>query len=216
MSISFIQKRLFSGTCQVRSHIGSAAVYLTPETKVSMLPMQAPKIIRKGKKSLKLSQSVTVTGPRGAISMEIPDFVSVDQDLEHSKLSVSVKDPEDKIQRSMWGTVRSTVNNHIIGVNEGHLATLKFVGTGYRAQLEQNGTFVSCKVGASVLQGLTVPEGIVVKSPTPTSLIIEGCNKQQVLLFAANLRKFHPPEPYKGKGIYVNGETIKLKDKKIK
>lgn len=101
-------------------------------------------------------------------------------------------------------------------MSEGHLATLKFVGTGYRAQLEQDGKFVSIKVGASEMQGLPVPEGIKVSSPVPTSLIIEGCNKQQVLLYAANLRNFHPPEPYKGKGIYVNNETIKLKDKKIK
>lgn len=215
MSISI--KRCFSFTCRLRSHIGSAPVYLTPETKISVMPLKVPKIIRKGNKSMTLSQLATIEGPKGKISMEIPDFISVKSpENDASRLSVSVVNSEDKIQRSMWGTTRSHINNHVNGVNEGHLASLKFVGTGYRAQLEDNGKFVSVKVGASVPQGLHIPEGITVSAPTPTSLIIEGCNKQQVLLFAANLRKFHPPEPYKGKGIYVNNETIKLKDKKIK
>lgn len=173
-------------------------------------------MIRKGNKSLKLSQLIMVEGPKGKVGLEVPDFVKVHADENGAKINVSVLDASDKIQKSMWGTVRSLINNNITGVSEGHLATLKFVGTGYRAQLEQNGKFVSVKVGASVMQGLHVPDGITVKAPGPTSLIIEGSNKQQVHLFAANLRKFHPPEPYKGKGIYVNNETITLKDKKIK
>lgn len=214
--MSFVTRRCFSLSGPLKSHIGSAPVYLTPQTKVSVQPLVVPKIIRKGHKSMKLTQLATVEGPRGQITMEIPDFVSVQLEDDNAKLSVSVKSPDEKIQRSMWGTVRSLLSNHVSGVNEGHLAALRFVGTGYRAQLERNNTFVNVKVGASVTQGLTIPEGITVKSPAPTSLLIEGCNKQQVLLFAANLRKFHPPEPYKGKGIYVNNETIKLKDKKIK
>lgn len=191
-------------------------MFLTPETKFVLMPLSSPKVIRKGNKSLILSQNISVKGPLGEISMEIPDFVKIKHDENVGKLEVSVDNSSDKTQKAMWGTVRSHINNHVTGVNEGHMAILKFVGTGYKAQIENNGTFVSVKVGASVMQGLTIPENITVKSPAPTSLIIEGVNKQQVLLFAANLRKFHPPEPYKGKGIYVNNETIKLKDKKIK
>lgn len=214
--MTFVSRRLFSVSALLRSHIGSSPVYLTPETKLVVESMKLPKIIRKGNKSLKLSKNVTVSGPLGKIDMEIPDFVEIKQDGSSGKIEVAVKDSTDKTQRSMWGTVRSHINNHITGVNESHMAVLKFVGTGYRAQLEENNTFVNVKVGASVRQGLPIPEGIIVKSPVPTSLIVEGVNKQQVLLFAANLRKFHPPEPYKGKGIYVNNETIKIKDKKIK
>lgn len=214
--MSFISTRLFSVSRRACSHIGSAPIYLAPETKFAISPMVVPKVIRKGNKSLKLSQLITVEGPKGKIDMEIPDFVNVKVDGTGAKMNVSILDDSNKMQKAMWGTVRSHINNHITGVSEGHLATLKFVGTGYRAMLEQNGKFVSVKVGASVMQGLQVPEGITVKAPGPTSLIIEGPNKQQVHLFAANLRKFHPPEPYKGKGIYVNNETITLKDKKIK
>lgn len=214
--MSSIGTRCFSMSRRLWSHIGSSPIYLAPETKFSISALKVPKVIRKGNKSLKLSQIVTVEGPKGQIAMEMPDFVKVQADSSGAKLNVSILDTTDKIQRSMWGTTRSHINNHVTGVSEGHLATLKFVGTGYRAQLEQDGKFVSIKVGASEMQGLPVPEGIKVSSPVPTSLIIEGCNKQQVLLYAANLRNFHPPEPYKGKGIYVNNETIKLKDKKIK
>lgn len=212
----FILKRSFSVGNVLRSHIGSATIYISSETSLSITTLAQPKVVRKGNKSLNLSKNIKVTGPLGSISMDIPDFVTINHDQVDGKVSISILDDSDKMQKSMWGTVRSNLNNHIIGVNEGHMAFLKFVGTGYRAQIENDGKFVSVKVGASITQGLPIPEGIEVKSPSLTSLIINGCNKQQVNLFAANIRKFHPPEPYKGKGIYVNDETIKLKDKKIK
>ncbi|CEP63138.1 mitochondrial 54S ribosomal protein uL6m LALA0_S07e03246g [Lachancea lanzarotensis] len=214
VSLNF--KRQFSGTRVAHSHIGSLPVFTTRDTKFELTELRPPHVIRKGNKSLTLSQILSVTGPRGTLSMQVPEFVKINEDVGNGKISVSVQNETDKMQKSLWGTVRSHLNNHVVGVNEGHMAVLKFVGTGYRAQLQQEGKFVSVKVGASIMQGLPVPDGITVTSPTPTSLIIEGCNKQQVYLFAANLRKFHPPEPYKGKGIYVNDEKIVLKDKKIK
>lgn len=214
--MSLIGKRLLSSSQVLQSHIGSASIFITEGTSLTTETLALPTIIRKGNKVLTLSQYVTVKGPKGEISMKIPDFVELKKDPKGTIVDIAVNNSGDKIQRSMWGTIRSLLQNHVTGVNEGHLATLKFVGTGYRASLERDGTFVNVKVGASITQGLTIPEGITVKSPTQTSLIIEGCDKQQVLLFAANLRKFHPPEPYKGKGIYVNSEAIKIKDKKIK
>lgn len=200
----------------VQSHVGSMPIYVAPEVNVSIGPMSVAKTIRKGRGLLSLAQVISVEGPKGTLKLEVPDFISMEKDKDSGKVTISVKDNESKLQKSMWGTVRSLVNNHIVGVTEGHMAILKFVGTGYGARLENDGKFVYIKVGASIKQGLDVPEGITVKSPSLTSLIIEGSDKQQVLLFAAKLRDFHPPEPYKGKGIYVNGETIKLKAKKIK
>lgn len=214
--MSIISKRLFSVSSIVRSHIGASVIYSNPESHVSLTTLNPPRLIQKGRKFLKLSQCVTVKGPRGEVSMDIPDFAHVETNGETHKIHVSVDDDSNSIQKAMWGTLRSHMNNHVIGVNEGHLAILRFVGTGYRATIGKDGKYVGVKVGASIPQGLDVPQGINVKSPTPTTLIIEGCDKQQVFLFAAKLRDFHPPEPYKGKGIYVGDETIKIKNKKIK
>ncbi|CCD23977.1 mitochondrial 54S ribosomal protein uL6m NDAI_0C03170 [Naumovozyma dairenensis CBS 421] len=218
-----IGRRFFSVNHFLRSHIGASPLYTTPETKITLGMLTAPKVIRKGKRSLKLSQYVSIDGPKGSLRLEIPDFVDIvpekTESESSSKYFVTVKNPSDVMQKSMWGTVRSHINNNITGVNEGHMSILKFVGTGYRASIEKTdngGNFVNVKVGASIKQGLDVPDGIRVETPVPTLLIIEGCDKQQVSQFAAKIRKFHPPEPYKGKGIYVNDETVKLKNKKIK
>lgn len=211
-----LSRRSLSCTTILKSHVGGSGIFTTPETHVKIEPLDPPTVIQKGIKRLMLNQLVTVTGPKGEVSMEVPDFASIDINQEQRKINVSVMDADAKLQKSMWGTIRSHLHNHVIGVNEGHLAVLKFVGTGYRAQLEKDGRYIGVKVGASIPQGIDVPEGITATLPAPTTLILEGCNKQQVMLLAAKIRDFRPPEPYKGKGIYVNNETIKLKNKKIK
>lgn len=212
----YLSKRPLFSTAFLRSHIGSLSIFITPETQVKVEPLNPPKLIQNGIKRFVLNQLVIVKGPKGQVEMKIPSFSNIDIDEEHRRIKVSVVNPEQKLQKSMWGTIRSLLNNHVIGVNEGHLAILKFVGTGYRAQLEKDGKYVGVKVGASIPQGLDIPEGITASLPASTTLILEGCNKQQVMQLAAKIRNFHPPEPYKGKGIYVNNETIKLKNKKIK
>ena len=124
------------------------------------------------------------------------------------------------------GTTRAILNNHILGVSEGHSAILRFVGVGFRAMIEPTAVtkqpayegqqFVSLKVGYSHPIELGVPEGVKASSPQPTRLLLEGTNKEVVMQFAAEIRAWRKPEPYKGKGIFVNGETIRLKNKKIK
>lgn len=76
--------------------------------------------------------------------------------------------------------------------------------------------FVSLKVGYSHPIELGVPEGVKASVPQSTRILLEGCEKEVVMQFAAEIRQWRRPEPYKGKGIFVNGETIKLKAKKIK
>lgn len=82
--------------------------------------------------------------------------------------------------------------------------------------MEQNNTVVSLKVGFTHPVELKVPEGVKASTPQPTRILLEGANRRDVNQFAAELRAWRKPEPYKGKGIFVNGETIKLKAKKIK
>lgn len=171
--------------------------------------------------------------------------------LEHNeetrKATLSVLNREERKQREMWGmsnllipwllplaewslmasgTTRAYLNNHILGVSEGHTAILRLVGVGYRATVEPSAVsvqpeypgqqFVSLKVGYSHPIELGVPLGMKASTPQPTRILLEGMEKEVVNQYAAKIRKWRVPEPYKGKGIFVNGETIKLKAKKIK
>ena len=111
-------------------------------------------------------------------------------------------------------------------MSEGHTAILRLVGVGYRATIETTATtvqpeypgqqFVSLKVGYSHPIELGVPQAVKASTPQPTRILLEGMEKEVVNQFAAKIRMWRKPEPYKGKGIFVNGETIKLKAKKIK
>lgn len=124
------------------------------------------------------------------------------------------------------GTTRAYLQNHILGVSEGHSAILRFNGVGYRASVETTATtvepeypgqqFVNLKVGYSHPIELGIPKGVKASTPQPTRLLLEGPEKEVVMQFAANIRKWRKPEPYKGKGIFVNGETIRLKNKRTK
>lgn len=127
---------------------------------------------------------------------------------------------------SISGMVRAYLQNHILGVSEGHAAILRLVGVGYRATIEKSAVtvspeydgqqFVSLKVGYSHPIELGIPRGVKASTPQPTRILLEGPEKEVVKQFAANIRAWRVPEPYKGKGIFVNDETIKLKAKKIK
>ena len=124
------------------------------------------------------------------------------------------------------GTTRAYLQNHVLGVSEGHSTILRLVGVGFRATIEKSATtvspafegqqFVNLKVGYSHPIELGVPYGVKASTPQPTRILLEGIEKEVLKQFAANIRKWRVPEPYKGKGIFVDGETIKLKAKKIK
>ena len=118
------------------------------------------------------------------------------------------------------------LQNQILGVSEGHSTILRLVGVGYRATIENSAVtkqaaypgqkFVSLKVGYSHPIELGVPEGVKASTPQPTRILLEGCEKGTLKQFAAEIREWRRPEPYKGKGIFIDGETIRLKAKKIK
>jgi len=158
--------------------------------------------------------------------MRFPNFMSITRTKPGGPVVLSVEDPNDKFQRAMWGTVRAYINNHIVGVSEGHAAILRLVGVGYRATVEPKAStkdpeyegqmFVNLKVGYSHPIELGVPKGVKASTPQPTRILLEGIEKEVVKQFAAKIRKWRVPEPYKGKGIFVDDETIRLKAKKIK
>ena len=124
------------------------------------------------------------------------------------------------------GTMRAHVQNSVAGVSEGHICILRLVGVGYRATIEEKAItkkpeypgqkFVSLKLGFAHPVELGVPQGVKATVPQPTRILLEGSNKHDITQFAADIRAWRKPEPYKGKGIFVNDETIRLKAKKIK
>lgn len=225
-TVSVITPRLnsvrFFTTSESRfSNIGKQPIRIGTDTEFSTekIPLEFCKKFTKRKDTISLDQQVIIKGPKGVLKVALPSFVKVENDETNKAISVTVEDPNDPIQRPMWGTARALIHNHVIGTTEGHLAIVRFVGTGYRAILEtdENGhQVVALKLGFPYTPKLKIPEGLTVSSPNPARLLIEGLDKQQVKLFAARIREFRKPEPYKGKGIFVDGETIKLKEKKIK
>jgi large subunit ribosomal protein L6 len=125
---------------------------------------------------------------------------------------------------TLAGTTWSYLNNYIMGVSEGHTAVLRLVGIGYRATVEPRPEqeeypgqqFVCLKLGFSHPVEMGLPKGMKASAPQPTRVLLEGIDKEQIMQFAARIRRWRVPEPYKGKGIFINDETIKLKQKKIK
>lgn len=221
-SVAFLganTSRSFSNSPVWGSNIGRQPIRITNDTQCSTetIPLEFCKKFTKRKDTISLDQQVVIKGPKGVLKVALPSFVQITQ--EDGAISVAVEDPTDRIQRSMWGTSRALIHNNIIGTTEGHLAIVRFVGTGYRALLEKDekgNDIVALKLGFPYTPKLKIPEGLTVSSPNPARLLIEGLDKQQVKLFAARIREFRKPERYKGKGIFVDGETVKLKEKKIK
>lgn len=180
--------------------------------------MLIPTVIPKGTEKIILNKLLSIKGPKGEINLKIPEFLKIDTS-NNSNIKIEIEDEKNKIQKSLWGTFRSLINNAVIGVTDGHSSTLRFKGTGYRVMLEKDDKgidWVKMKVGRCNVEGLPIPENIICETPSQTLLVLSGPDKQKLNLFAARLRNMRPPEPYKGKGIYFNDETIKLKAKKVK
>ena len=129
-------------------------------------------------------------------------------------LAVSVDNPEVKQQRSMWGTTRTLINNAIIGMTEGFSVPLYLVGVGYRAALEDDprqptdgtrGQRLNMKLGFSHSVIVPIPPHVKAEVPSPTKIVLSCTDKHQLGLFAAKVRRYRPPEPYKGKVSCVLG-----------
>ncbi|KAI5850903.1 60S ribosomal protein-like protein L6 [Tricharina praecox] len=205
--------RAFSTVAPLRSKIGGMPISLPPTVKLTKI---AP-TPRPGRKQD--MGTISVEGPLGLLSLQVPDFISVEIDTAAAKVTVTPQDARERLQRERWGTVRAMLQNHITGVSEGHVAILRLVGVGYRASIEERpviGKIVNLKVQYAHPVELPVPVGVTASTPQPTRILLEGANKEVVTQFAAEIRAWRKPEPYKGKGIFVNNETIKLKTRKIK
>jgi large subunit ribosomal protein L6 len=170
-------------------------------SRVGKLPIDLPKDVR-----VEISASdVKVVGPRGEMSLDIPNVLNVD--VKDSQIVVSTK-KSTKRSKSLHGTYRSLLSNMILGVRGGWTKTLELVGTGYRAKLEGDTLIIT--VGFSHPVEFKAPKGISFK--VEKSLItVEGINKELVGQTAAMIRAIRPPEPYKGKGIRYQDEVVRRK-----
>ena len=149
---------------------------------------------------------VTVKGPKGTLTQSLRPEMIIKQD--GNVLTVS-RPSEDKLHRSLHGLTRTLLNNMVVGVSEGYKKELEVNGVGYRVAKE--GKNLVMNLGYS--HQVTVPEieGITIDVPAPNKIIINGCDKQMVGQFAAEIREKRPPEPYKGKGIKYVDEVIRRK-----
>ena len=152
-------------------------------------------------------QAVTVKGPKGSLSLTVPEPISVDRSDEGV---VEVKRPNDEREaRSLHGLTRSLINNMVVGVTDGYEKKLEIHGTGYRVA-NQGGSLVF-SLGYSHRSPWTPPQGIAFAVENPTRFSVQGIDKQQVGEVAANIRKLRKPDPYKGKGVRYAGEQIRRK-----
>ena len=215
-------RRHFSATAGRPSKLGRTPISIPPGVEVAVSEPWHKKDATTYLKTMK--RTVTVQGPLGKLNFDVPSFVHFDHDAAARKTTLSVEDQEDRKQREMWGTTWAYIQRHIIGVSEGHTAVLRLVGIGYRATVEDRPDkeaypgqkFVCLKLGFSHPVELGLPLGMKASTPQPTRIMLEGIDREEVMSFAAQCRKWRVPEPYKGKGIFVNDETIKLKQKKVK
>ena len=170
---------------------------------------------RLGKKPVNVPTNVKVSinkgiisfeGPKGKLEYAIPNPITVKVDGNQIKVSR----PSDlKTHMSLHGLVRTLISNMITGVTEGYKKELEIKGVGYKAQVQ--GSKLSMALGFSHPVEYPIPEGVIIETPKPTIIVVKGIDKVKVGEIAAELRDFHKPEPYKGKGIRYTGEYVRHK-----
>lgn len=155
--------------------------------------------------------TLSVKGPKGNLTLGLSDLI--DYKVEGEEIFVKPAN-ESKQARAFWGMQRTLVSNLVEGVTAGFSKTLIIKGVGYRANAQ--GDKLKLQLGYSHDVDLDVPAGLEVKTPDQTTIEISGIDKQSVGQFAAEIRRWRKPEPYKGKGIAYRGEYIFRKEGKKK
>ena len=170
---------------------------------------------RKGKIPVKIPSGVqakvegnhlSVKGPKGTLTKEIPPQILVTVDGDHIQVALNGDSSQDK---NFHGLYRTLIENLVLGVAKGFERKLEMVGVGYRANVQ--GTLLDLQLGFSHPVKLPIPKGIEVKVDKNTLITLNGSDKQTIGQFAADIRSMKPPEPYQGKGIRYAGEYVRKK-----
>ena len=152
---------------------------------------------------------VTVKGPKGELTREFSDLIKIN--VEGNVVTFE-RSSDDSKYKSLHGTTRANFHNMVVGVSEGFKKELELRGVGYRAQMQ--GKKLVLNVGYSHPVEFEEEDGITYETPSATSIIVSGINKEEVGDCAARIRATRAPEPYKGKGIRYVGEFVRRKEGK--
>lgn len=176
---------------------------------------------RVGKHAVNIPANVKVTFENGVLSgnstlgsftYNVPSIVKVA--LEKDSILFSIDDKENKDARSMWGTCRAQVANAIAGLVKHFEVKADLVGVGYKAEVK--GNVLVLTLGYSHNIEYAIPEGIKIACEKPTTIVVQGADKQKVGQVMKEIQAFRKPEPYKGKGIIIQGQFVYRKEGKKK
>ena len=174
-------------------------------SRIGRKPVEVPASVKVGV----AGGEVCVEGPKGKLQFKF-----------HPRMKVNFKDNQLLVERptnirtdrALHGLTRSLIQNMVRGVTEGYSKALEIEGVGYKAQV--SGRKLLLNLGYTHPIAYLIPEGIEIKAPKPTQLVISGTDRQKVGQVASEIRGFHEPEPYKGKGIRYAGEVLRRKQGK--
>lgn len=176
-------------------------------SKVGKHPVHLPASV----KAVVSNGCVVLSASSKTVSVPVPDQV----EANCSDGVISFKSLADTKQaKSLWGTVRALVNNAVKGLSEPFVKRLDLVGVGYKAAL--NGNTVNLQLAYSHDISVPVPEGVSVKVEKQTTIFVSSNDKQQLGAFIRKLQSYRMPEPYKGKGVIIEGQYVYRKEGKKK
>ncbi len=176
-------------------------------SRVAKVPVPLPK----GVEVTQAGTTLRVKGPKGELSLALNPEVEV---RVADGLAQVTSRSQAQSSRAQAGTARALLSNMVNGVAKGFERKLELVGVGYRAQAQ--GRKLNLTLGFSHPVVFAVPEGITIDTPSQTEIVIKGIDKHSVGQVAANIRRYRPPEPYKGKGVRYSGEKVVIKEAKKK
>jgi len=169
---------------------------------------QKPVVIEGGAKVTVTDRLINVEGPKGTLKYEHRPEVTVSVDSDTNQVIVK-RSGNDRSSREFHGLTRALIANMVEGVTKGYEKRLEIVGVGYIAAIQ--GDVLQLRVGYANELHQKIPKSLNVTCPDQTHIVVQGCDKQQVGQFAAEVRSLRKPEPYKGKGIRYQGEQVKIK-----
>ena len=176
-------------------------------SRIAKEPVNIPKDVE----SNLSEQTITMKGSKGSLSLSLNQEVELK--VQDNSLLVQPRSGS-KFSKAISGTTRALLANMVQGVSKGFEKKLELVGVGYRAKAQ--GKNLNLTLGFSHPVSYEVPEGITVETPSQTEVVVKGVDKQLVGQVAAEIRKYRPPEPYKGKGVRYIDEYVAIKEAKKK